>query len=310
MKNLLKILVCTSLLTFALTAHSQEVKPEAQPKEVTVRLWDGDAPLAQGQAPKDIPTLTIYTPQNESTGAAIVICPGGGYNGLSDYEYEAAGYARFLIKHGITVFALRYRVASGGYHHPVMLMDAARAVRYVRYHAKEWNIDVNRIAIMGSSAGGHLASALATHFEKENPAVLDPIDRLSSRPDMAILCYPVISMVEYIQIDSKNNLLGTTPSQGLCEYMSTEKQVSPETPPCFIWHTCEDEIVPTENSMLFAMALRKYHIPFELHIFEKGIHGLALAGERYKSTLGMEEKDFHQWSKDLLVWLKARGWAN
>lgn len=299
MKHLVKLLVCVAVGLAALQVSAEEV----------LRLWEGDAPYAQGKEEKDIPTLTVYLPPEgvSATGAAMVICPGGGYWGLSDYEYEGAGYARFLSAHGVACFVLRYRLASNQYHHPVMLMDAARAVRLVRSQASKWGVDVERVGIMGSSAGGHLASSLAVHYELANPKVLDPVDSLSSRPSLAVLCYPVITAGEYAHRGSIENLLGPGYSAGLAEYMSTEKQVDRNTPPCFIWQTFEDEVVPTENALLFACALRKAGVPFDLHIYEKGVHGLALAGERWTSTLKMEEKDLHPWSRDLLFWLEARG---
>lgn len=295
-----KILRWTTLLIalIGINVSAQEV----------IRLWENDAPYAQGKEDKDIPTLTVYLPaEGKANGSAIVVCPGGGYWGLFDYEFEGAGYARFLASHGVSVFVLRYRLASNGYHYPVMLMDAARAVRVVRSQAQKWGVDVDRIGVMGSSAGGHLAALLTTHYEKANPAQLDPIDSLSSRPDLAILCYPVITSGDFAHMGSIQNLLGPNFTAGLAEYVSIEKQVDKNTPPCFIWHTFEDEVVPTENALLLAAALRKSGVPFDLHIYEKGIHGLALAGKRWTTTQGMDEKDFHPWSRDLLFWLEGRG---
>ena len=277
-------------------------------QEVVLRLWEADAPYAQGREDKDIPTLTVYKPdEGKSNGAAIVVCPGGGYWGLTDYEFEGAGYARFLSSHGVTVFVLRYRLASSGYHYPAILLDADRAVKLVRHQAQKWGIDPQRVGIMGSSAGGHLAALLMTHYQLENSALADPIERLSSRPDIAILCYPVITSGEFAHSGSIQNLLGPNYTAGLAVFLSIEKHVYHNTPPCFICHTFEDEVVPTENALLLAAALRKAGVPFDLHIYEKGIHGLALAGKRWTSTQGMEEKDFHPWSRDLLFWLEGRG---
>lgn len=271
-----------------------------------IRLWEGDAPGALGKEDKDIPTLTIYKPgEGKATGAAIVICPGGSYWGLA--EHEGAGYANYLTKFGITAYVLKYRLASGGYHHPAMITDAARAVRLVRYHAKEWGIDPNRVGIMGSSAGGHLASSLVTHYEKEVPNELDPIDKLSSRPDVGILCYAVITLEEdFTHQGTKKNLLGEEPAEGMVDYMSGEKMVSKDTPPCFIWHTWEDNAVPVENSIQFAAALRKAGVPFDLHIYEKGNHGIGLAETKTESG----ETDVHPWGKDLVYWLKIRKFVN
>ncbi|MBO6004314.1 MAG: alpha/beta hydrolase [Verrucomicrobia bacterium] len=268
-----------------------------------IRLWEGDAPGAQGAEDKDIPTLTVFKPEGKATGSSVVICPGGSYWGLADHE--GAGYARFLNKYGVTAFVLKYRLASGGYHHPSMISDAARAVRVVRYNAEKWGLDPNRIAIMGSSAGGHLASSLVTHFEKEVPTALDPIDRLSSRPDLGILCYPVVTLGEFTHQGTKENLLGKEPSEGMINYMSGEKMVSKDTPPCFIWHTWEDGAVPVENSLQFAAALRKAGVPFDLHIFEKGGHGMGLAEKKVKEG-DTEKTVVHPWGNDLIYWLKAR----
>lgn len=297
MKILLKLFVCV-LVAAGVNAFAAEE---------TVRLWDGDAPYAQGKEDKDIPTLTIFLPAKEkANGSAVIVCPGGGYWMLAD-KLEGSEYAQFLANHGVTAFLLKYRLASSGYRHPAMWMDAARAIRYVRFNGQKWGVDVNKIGIIGSSAGGHLVSSVLTHYELENPKVTDPIDRLSSRPDFGILCYPVITSGEFANKGTIEHLLGKEPSEGMLEYVSSEKQVDKNTPPCFIWHTFEDEIVPVENSLFFAAALRKAGVPFDLHIYEKGIHGLALAGERYKSVEGMAEAEYHPWTHDLLYWLKARG---
>ena len=270
----------------------------------TIRLWEGNAPGAIGTEDKDIPTLTIYKPaEGTANGAAIVICPGGSYWGLAQHEGE--GYANYLTKFGITCYVLKYRLASGGYHHPCMINDAARAVRTVRYHAKEWGIDPERVGIMGSSAGGHLASSLVTHWENEVPTALDPIDRLSSRPSVGIICYGVISMGEYTHAGSKKNLLGEDPSEGMLDYMSGEKMTDKNTPPCFIWHTWEDPVVPVENSLMFANALRKSGVPFDLHIYEKGPHGIGLAETKTEDG----KTDVHPWGKDLIYWLKVRNFT-
>ncbi|MBR5605525.1 MAG: alpha/beta hydrolase [Verrucomicrobia bacterium] len=296
MKILLKLFVCV-LVAAGMNAFAAEE---------TVRLWDGDAPYAQGKEDKDIPTLTIFLPAKEkANGSAVIVCPGGGYWMLAD-KLEGSEYAQFLANHGVTAFLLKYRLASSGYRHPAMWMDAARAIRYVRFNSQKWGVDVNKVGIIGSSAGGHLVSSVLTHYELENPKVTDPIDRLSSRPDFGILCYPVITSGEFANKGTIEHLLGKEPSEGMLEYVSSEKQVDKNTPPCFIWHTFEDEIVPVENSLFFAAALRKAGVPFDLHIYEKGIHGLALAGERYKSVEGMTEAEYHPWTHDLLYWLKAR----
>ncbi|MCE9610045.1 MAG: alpha/beta hydrolase [Chthoniobacter sp.] len=264
-----------------------------------IPLWPEGAPGALGEKDDDKPTLTAFLPAPEkATGAAIVICPGGGYGGLA--PHEGAGYAEWLAENGIAGIVLKYRLGSKGYRHPAMLNDAARAVRLTRAKADEWKIDVKRVGIMGSSAGGHLASTLLTHFDAGKADATDPIERLSSRPDLGILCYAVISMGPNTHGGSKNNLLGNNPAPELVELLSNEKQVTKETPPCFIWHTWEDSAVKVENSLEFATALRKAGVPFDLHVYQKGGHGMGLGGRAGA---------LHPWAADCLFWLKARGFA-
>jgi acetyl esterase/lipase len=264
--------------------------------QTTIKLWPDGAPGALGSKATDIPTLTVYAPAtNTINGSAIVICPGGGYTGLAAHEGE--GYAKWLAKNGITGFVLKYRLGSAGYRHPRMLEDAARAVRLVRARASEWSIDTNRVGIMGSSAGGHLASTLLTHFDSGIADATDSIDKQSSRPDLGILCYPVITMGQYTHQGSKMNLLGKNPSEELVASLSNDLQVTKETPPCFVWHTYEDTTVPVENSFQFCAALRKARVPFEFHIYEKGKHGIGLQGDA---------EHHHQWADDCLAWLKVR----
>ena len=263
-------------------------------------LWPDGAPGAMGTAEKDIPTLTPYLPEPaKSTGAAIVICPGGGYGGLA--SHEGVDYARFLNEQGIAGFVLKYRLGSSGYRHPVMLQDAARAVRTVRAQAAQWKLDPHRIGIMGSSAGGHLASTLLTHFDAGKADAADSIERQSSRPDLGVLCYAVITMGEFTHEGSKHNLLGSNPSPELIRDLSNEQQVTKDTPPCFIWHTWEDTAVPVENSLHFAEALRKAAVPFDLHIYQKGGHGLGLGSRQW------DPAKRHPWTLDLAVWLKVQG---
>jgi acetyl esterase/lipase len=265
-----------------------------------VLLWPDGAPGALGNDDKDKPTLTPYFPDPaKAGGAAVVICPGGGYGMLANHEGDH--YARFLAENGIAGFVLKYRLGSDGYRHPAMLQDAARAVRIVRARAAEWGIDPKRIGIMGSSAGGHLASTLVTHFEAGNPAAADPIERVSSRPDLGILCYAVITMGPFTHQGSKDNLLGKEPSAEMVRLLSNELQVTPQTPPCFVWHTWEDTAVPVENSLQFADALRKAGVPFDLHIYQKGEHGIGLGSGEW------DPAKRHPWTADLLYWLKAQG---
>ena len=266
-----------------------------------IPLWPDGAPGALGDKDDDKPTLTAFLPAPEkATGAAVVICPGGGYGGLA--PHEGAGYAEWLAENGIAGIVLKYRLGSKGYRHPAMLNDAARAVRLTRARAGEWKIDAKRVGIMGSSAGGHLASTLLTHFDAGKADATDPVERFSSRPDIGILCYAVITMGANTHGGSKGNLLGNAPAPELVELLSNEKQVTKETPPCFIWHTWEDGAVKVENSLDFAAALRKAGVRFDLHIYEKGAHGIGLGG-------GRAGGEHHPWAADCLYWLKVQGFA-
>lgn len=265
-------------------------------------LWPNGAPDALGTADQDVPTLTPYLPgPAQATGAAMVICPGGGYGGLA--PYEGKDYARWLNAHGVAGFVLKYRLGSAGYHHPAMLHDAARAVRLVRAQAAQWRVDPKRVGIMGSSAGGHLASTLLTHFDSGNPTAADPVERESSRPDLGILCYAVITLGANTHEGSKNNLLGPNPAPELVRLLSNELQVTPQTPPCFIWHTWEDQTVKVENSLDFAYALRRSGVPFELHIYQKGPHGLGLGSHEYDPNKWLD------WTRDCVSWLRVQGFV-
>jgi len=269
--------------------------------QTPIPLWPTGAPGALGTTTNDIPTLTPYLPDPaNATGAAMVICPGGGYGHLA--AHEGKDYALWLNQHGVAGFVLQYRLGSHGYRHPAMLQDAARAVRLVRARAADWKIDSKRVGIMGSSAGGHLASTLMTHFEGGDPNAVDPIERQSSRPDLGVLCYAVITFGEYAHQSSKDLLLGTNPSPELVRSLSSELQVTTNTPPCFIWCTYEDKTVPMENSLMFAAALRKNHVPFDLHIYQKGKHGLGLNDKPPYSNP-------HPWAGDCLFWLKEQGFV-
>ncbi|SPE55329.1 Alpha/beta hydrolase [Verrucomicrobia bacterium] len=274
---------------------------QAQPANPIV-LWPEGAPGALGKADKDVPTLTAYLAEPAiATGAAMVICPGGGYGMLARHEGEH--YARWLNEQGIAGLVLKYRLGSSGYHHPAMLQDAARAVRLVRARAGEWKLDRKRIGIMGSSAGGHLASTLLTHFDAGDATSSDAIERESSRPDLGILCYAVITMGHFTHQGSKENLLGKAPPAELVQNLSNELQVTKDTPPCFLWHTYEDTVVPVENTLMFAEALRKAGVPFDLHIYQKGAHGLGLGSQEWAPDRR------HPWTADCSFWLKVQGFG-
>ena len=275
----------------------------AQTTNAPFPLWPSGAPGALGLADKDIPTLSAFLPNPElASGAAIVICPGGGYTHLA-IEHEGYHYARFLNEHGIAGFVLKYRLGSSGYRHPAMLQDAARALRIVRARAAEWKLDPARIGIMGSSAGGHLASTLLTHFDAGKPDDPDPIERVSSRPDLGILCYAVITMGPGTHGGSRDNVLGRNAGAELIAELSNERHVTANTPPTFLWSTDDDRTVPVSNSLGFAAALANARVPFALHVYEHGPHGLGLGGREWNPEGRLP------WTGELALWLKQRGFA-
>ena len=260
-------------------------------------LWPQGVPGSLGNSPADNPTLTFFrAPSDKANGAAVVVCPGGGYGGLA-VDHEGYQVAAWLNSEGIAAVLLQYRVAP--YKHPVPLGDAQRAIRTVRTRAAEFGIAPARIGILGFSAGGHLASSAGTHFDKGDPANPDPIEHASCRPDFMILIYPVITFKPpYAHIGSRNNLLGADPDPKLVTLMSNDEQVTPETPPAFLVHTSGDTGVPSENSVLFYLALRKAKVPAEMHIFEKGEHGFGLAPN---------DPVLSAWPRMCIAWLRARG---
>ena len=237
-------------------------------------LWPAGAPGARGHTTADQPRLTPYLPR-DGTGVrgCIVVCPGGGYGGHAPHEAEPI--AHWLCGVGLAACVLEYRVAP--YRHPIPLGDAQRALRLVRHRAAEWQINPQRVGILGFSAGGHLATSAATLFRETQLDPADPIDRQSSRPDALIACYPVITFGEHRHHGSMINLIGDPPPPELREQLSLETQVTKETPPSFLWHTADDQAVPVENSLLFAQALRRCAVPFSLHVFPAGPHGMGLA---------------------------------
>jgi acetyl esterase/lipase len=281
-------LICSPLLCL-------DAQPQGSPKQYT--LWPKGAPDAKGEKPEDIPHVTVYLPSaNTATGAAIVICPGGGYGGLA-MDHEGKQIAQWCNSMGVAGIILKYRVKP--YRHPSPLLDAQRALRFTRAHAKEWSIDPTKLGILGFSAGGHLASTAGTHFDKGQKDADDPIDQQSCRPDFMILCYPVITLKgPFAHMGSRYNLLGTDADEKLVDSLCNETQVTKETPPTFLVHTTQDTAVPPENSTLFYMALHKAKVPAELHIFEKGQHGLGL---------GPKDLPFHNWPMLCRSWLQTRG---
>ncbi len=262
-------------------------------------LWPAGAPGAKGDSDNDKPTLTVFLPPaDKANGAAVIVCPGGGYGGLA-ITYEGYEVAQWFNSFGVASFVLKYRHKGTGYQHPAPLDDAQRAIRTVRARAAQWKVNPERIGIMGFSAGGHLASSAGTHFDAGQADSPDAIQRVGCRPDFLVLCYPVISFVSpQTHQGSRKNLLGENPDPKLVESMSSELQVTSETPPTFLFHTDADAGVPPENSVLFYLALRKAKVPAELHIYEKGKHGVGLA---------QKLPALSSWPDRLADWMRGRG---
>ena len=284
------------LILAAPSAAAPQLDPAKMPTPQL--LWPAGAPDAKGDQDEDKPALWVFLPpEAKAVGAAVIVCPGGGYGHLA-IGHEGKEVAEWLNSLGITAFVLRYRLAPR-YHAPAPLLDVQRAVRTVRAGADYWHIDPARIGVMGFSAGGHLASTIGTHFDQGDSSAKDSIDRVGCRPDFLILAYPVISLGGvYAHQGSKQNLLGDHPEAELVESLSNEKVVTPETPPTFLFHTGEDRSVMPENSVLFYLALRKAKVPAEMHIYEHGRHGMGLAaGDPVLSG----------WPMLCADWLRGRG---
>lgn len=287
--------VCLSMLS---VAPAQDKKKPMLDLPALQPLWPDGAPGALGKEATDIPGIYLYpAPADKATGTAIVICPGGGYGGLA-MDHEGVQIARWLNDLGITAAVLKYRLGPR-YRHPIELGDAQRALRTVRSRAGAWKLEPARVGILGFSAGGHLASTAGTHFDAGKSDAADPIDRVSSRPDFMVLMYPVITFhPPHAHMGSRYNLLGKDADEKVVESLCNEKMVTRETPPTFLVHTSEDTGVPPENSVLFYLALQKHKVPAELHIYEKGRHGLGL---------GPANLAFSSWPSRCEAWLRGRG---
>lgn len=301
------IAAVASTLLVAVVAAAQPAT-EAMPPTMalepaeTIRLWEGAAPGALGDKDQDIPVVAWW-PAKQSAGAtaALVVCPGGGYGGLADHE--GTDYARWLNAQGISAFVLRYRLGSKGYRHPVMLGDAARAIRLVRHDAERFAVDPARVGVMGSSAGGHLALTACLKGDDGAAEAADPVDRQPSRPALGVLCYPVVSMLpEKAHGGSRKNLLGDAPSEDLARELSGELAAHDQTPPLFIWHTWEDASVKLEPILELGLRLKTLGRPYELHVYETGRHGLGLGVRPYDGT-----KPLHPWTLECRRWLSAQG---
>ena len=260
-----------------------------------MNLWEKENIPLYDEEKGQIPTMEAFLIDSDKPVGAIIIFPGGGYHHLS-LENEGSKIAEFYNAQGFNAFVVTYRLAP--YNHPAMLYDALRAIRTVRYNAEKFNVNPDRIAVMGFSAGGHLASSLYTHYDFE-VEVKDEIDKVSARPDAAILCYGVLSLSsKYAHIGSRNNLLSDYSGEDymrLSEFLSAEKQVTEDTPPAFLWHTAADPVVPVSNSIDMAKALSEKKIPFELHIYPTGGHGMGLAHQKPHVT---------SWAPLSAAWLK------
>ncbi|MBE1442629.1 alpha/beta hydrolase [Paenibacillus sp. OAS669] len=258
-------------------------------------LWEHGTPGALGEEEKDKPVLVPYLVEGDDTSSAMVVCPGGGYSGRS--RKEGAPIAEWLNTLGISALVVHYRVSP--YLHPHPLSDAQRAIQLIRSNATKWNIDPERVGILGFSAGGHVAASAGTLFHDGDPDAVDPIARQSCKPNLMVLCYPVITFTApFAHSSSRDHLLGSEPDPALVEKLSLENAVTSFTPPAFIWHTGEDEKVPMENALMFAAALRRKKVPFELHVYESGRHGLCLAADHPEAS---------SWTALCENWLRKQG---
>ncbi len=259
-------------------------------------LWEkGKTPYFNPEYGQDEPNLTPYLINDGKKHGAVIVAPGGAY-AMKAYQHEGYDVAEKLNSFGINAFVIDYRVAP--YQYPAITEDILRAVRYVRYHADRMNIDPSKIAVLGFSSGGHLCNSAMCVFDYGKDG--DEIDNVSSRPDAVVLCYPVVTLVEnYMHVGSRERLLGGLPNEDELAYMlSGEKAVKEDTPPCFIWHTQDDDGVSVWNSLKLYNALTEKNIPSELHIFPHGVHGVGMAPNM---------NDVSQWTSLLKTWLTNLG---
>lgn len=294
--TVLCLLALTFVSGFAVSQQQQSPAPTGR----EVLLWPQGAPGALGTDDTDKPELTVFLPTvPNATKTGVVVAPGGGYQHLA-IEKEGFAIAHWLNDHGVAAFVLRYRLGPR-YHNPVELGDAQRAIRLVRAQAAEYGIAEDHIGMWGFSAGGHLTATAGTHFDAGDSGATDPIQQKSSRPDLLILAYPVISMMDpSVHLGSKRNLLGENPDPGLASSMSDETQVTPQTPPTFLFATTDDKTVPVANSVMFYEALVRAGVPVEMHLFQHGAHGAGLAAENPQLSV---------WPDLLIKWMRERGYA-
>lgn len=300
--NRFALLLIASFVCSAARAGAQTNPPQPQAPVVEqprkLLLWEHGAPGALGTEGTDQPSLTYYPPWGKNPSRmGVIVAPGGSYAFLAS-NHEGTQVAGWFNALGVAAFVLTYRLGPR-YHHPTEWGDAQRAIRLVRSRAREFQVNADRIGIMGFSAGGHLASTAATHFDAGNAGSADPIDRASSRPDFLILAYAVITMrAPYAHKGSRKNLLGENPDPKLEDGLSNELQVTPQTPPTFLFATTDDDVVPVENSVMFYSALHKAGVPVELHVFASGPHGMGL---------DLSDPALGEWPNLLRNWLAGRG---
>lgn len=301
MKSIVGFIVC--ILLFVNMGFSQSL---------TIPLWEKEVPNSKKSIEKEkhevseilriskvqVPSMEVFLPAKRSAnGKAVIICPGGGY-GMLAYDWEGTDVAKWFNSQGIAAFVLKYRLPQSKsiiVQNEAPLQDAQRAIRQVRYNAEKWNIDKNKIGVIGFSAGGHLASTLGTHYNYDTLNAKDDIDKLSARPDFMMLIYPVITMhLLHTHKGSRNNLLGKTPSDELVNFYSNELHINNNTPPTFIVHSTDDKVVPVENSLRFFECLKQSDVFSELHVYPYGGHGFGLAiGRDYLQS----------WTQRLADWL-------
>lgn len=275
-------IACFSALACLSPARGQEPAAAAKPSLETPLWMDHAVPLALGDAPKDRPRVSVYLPtptpsDKETRRGAMIICPGGGYGVLAiDHEgYQIAAWANEM---GLVAVICHYRHRGDGYGHPVPWLDACQAIRLTRANAEAWQVDPQRVGIIGFSAGGHLVSTVLTQFDRPSNDVPEPLRRVSARPDYGILCYPVIGLgTDYGHAGSLRNLLGESPADDLVQSLRSDLNVTPNTPPTFLMHTQADDVVRVKNSLVFYDALQQHGVPSELHLFPQGAHGVGLA---------------------------------
>lgn len=257
-------------------------------------LWE-NAPGFDPAFGQDAPGLELFLLEDGRPHGMVIVLPGGGYNHLA--AHERAPIAEWLHAAGFSACVLNYRVAP--YRHPTPWQDASRAVRLVRAHAAEWNVLPDKVGVLGFSAGGHLAATLSTRWDHGDAAAADPVERYSSRPDAAVLCYAVVTFTQpFSHAGSGQSLLGPAAPEALRKALSAENNVTAQTPPCFMWHTAEDEKVPVENCFVYGTALRQQGVPFEMHVFPRGHHGLGLA---------TADPVVGQWRELCAGWLRQQG---